>query len=99
VRRASIAAVIVAGVAAAGVAAPGRAGEDSVQLRDGPGRALVEAQCVACHSLDYIPMNSPIFDRAGWQGSVTKMIRVMGAPIDDRDAAAIVDYLATRYGR
>ncbi|MFN7278018.1 MAG: hypothetical protein ACK5VP_09535 [Betaproteobacteria bacterium] len=28
------------------------AGEDSVELAEGPGRALVEARCVACHSLD-----------------------------------------------
>ncbi len=37
-----------------------------------------------CHSLDYIPMNSLFLDRKGWEGSVNKMIKVMGAPISER---------------
>jgi mono/diheme cytochrome c family protein len=75
------------------------AGEDAIELEDGPGRALVEANCVACHSLDYIQMNSPFLDRKGWEASVAKMIRVMGAPVAEADARQIVDYLAARYGR
>jgi cytochrome c5 len=75
------------------------ADESTLRLRDGPGRQLVEANCVMCHSLDYIPMNAPILDRKGWEGSVNKMIKVMGAPIGEEDARAIVDYLASRYGK
>lgn len=78
---------------------PALAGEADVRLREGPGRELVEAHCVMCHSLDYIPMNAPILDRKGWEGSVSKMVKVMGAPIGEDDARAIVDYLASRYGR
>jgi len=52
-----------------------------------------------CHSLDYIPMNSVFLDRKGWEASVSKMVKVMGAPIGEQDAAAIVDYLATNYGK
>ncbi len=74
-------------------------GEATVVLKDGPGRQLVEANCVMCHSLDYIPMNSVFLDRKGWEGSVTKMVKVMGAPIGAQDAAAIVDYLARNYGK
>ena len=37
-----------------------------------------------CHSLDYIPMNSVFLDRKGWEASVTKMMKVMGAPIGER---------------
>lgn len=77
-------------------AAPALAQE---RLRDGPGRQLVEANCVMCHSLDYIPMNSPFLDRKGWEASVSKMIKVMGAPIAEADAQKIVDYLAGQYGR
>ena len=80
-------------------AAPALAQESQFQLRDGPGRQLVEANCVMCHSLDYIPMNSPILDRKGWEGSVNKMIKVMGAPIAEADAQKIVDYLAGHYGK
>ncbi len=75
------------------------AGESSVVLKEGAGKQLVEANCVMCHSLDYIPMNSVFLDRKGWEGSVTKMVKVMGAPIGDQDAAAIVDYLARNYGK
>ena len=78
-------------------AAPALAQESQVRLRDGPGRQLVEANCVMCHSLDYIPMNSPFLDRKGWEASVNKMIKVMGAPIAEADAQKITDYLAGQY--
>ena len=58
-----------------------------VQLKDGAGKQLVEANCVMCHSLDYIPMNSVFLDRKGWEASVTKMMKVMGAPISEQDVA------------
>jgi cytochrome c5 len=80
-------------------AAHATAQESRLQLRDGPGRQLVEAHCVMCHSLDYIPMNSPFLDRKGWEGSVNKMVKVMGAPIAEADAQKIVDYLVGQYGR
>ena len=40
----------------------------------------------------------PLGDAKQWQGVVTKMIKVYGAPISDPDAQAIVEYLATAYG-
>lgn len=80
-------------------AVPALAQESQLRLRDGPGRQLVEANCVMCHSLDYIPMNSPFLDRKGWETSVNKMIKIMGAPIAETDAQTIVDYLAGQYGK
>ena len=53
--------------------------------------------CQACHSLDYIPMNSPFPDAALWD-RITKMIKAYGAPIDDTDAKAIAEYLKKNYG-
>jgi len=73
--------------------------ERRVELKEGPGRAQVEAHCGSCHSLDYVLMNSPFLDRSGWEGSVTKMIKVFGAPIGTDDATLIVDYLNTNYGK
>jgi sulfite dehydrogenase (cytochrome) subunit B len=73
--------------------------ERRLELKDGPGRAQVEANCGSCHSLDYILMNSPFLDRNGWDGSVNKMIKVFGAPISAEDAKAIIDYLNTNYGK
>ena len=87
--------VITLGLAAGLVAAQ----ERRIELKDGPGRAQVEANCGSCHSLDYIVLNSPFLDRAGWDASVTKMIRVFGAPISADDAKVIADYLAANYGK
>jgi len=81
------------------VASPALADESQVKLKDGEGKATVEANCSMCHSLDYIPMNSVFLDRKGWEGSVNKMIKVMGAPIPERDVPAIVDYLTKNYGK
>jgi len=58
----------------------------------------VEANCAACHSLDYIVMNSPYPSAALWDAEVTKMIKAFGAPIDDGDAKVIADYLKKNYG-
>ena len=79
-------------------AAPALADESMVKLADGDGKQLVEANCVTCHSLDYIPMNAPFLNRAGWDGEVHKMIKVMGAPISEDEAARIIDYLSQHYG-
>ena len=73
------------------------AGEESVKLQDAPGRDLVVARCAVCHSVDYVQMNAPVLDRAGWEKSVRKMIDQFGAPISEADAKSILDYLATNY--
>ena len=90
--------VMIVTFACARVSAAG-AEEKPVVLKPGPGLDKVEANCGACHSLDYIQMNSPFLDAAGWNAEVTKMIKAFGAPIDDADANAIVDYLTKNYGR
>ena len=82
-----------------GVASSARADESSVQLTQADGVERVQAYCAICHSLDYIVMNSPFQDRAGWDKTVTKMVKVMGAPLTPEDSAAIVDYLAANYGK
>jgi sulfite dehydrogenase (cytochrome) subunit B len=72
--------------------------EQPITLKPGPGLDKVQANCSTCHSLDYIQMNSPFLNAAGWNAEVTKMIKAMGAPISEDDAKAIVDYLAKNYG-
>ena len=74
------------------------AAEQRVELKAAPGRDKVEANCVACHSLDYIVGNSPFMNRQVWDAEVTKMIKAYGAPIGDADAKEIVDYLVANYG-
>ncbi|HKQ16571.1 MAG TPA: cytochrome c [Steroidobacteraceae bacterium] len=73
------------------------AGEESIRLQDAPDRDLVVARCAVCHSVDYVQMNAPVLDRAGWQKSVRKMIDQFGAPISEEDANRIVEYLAAHY--
>jgi mono/diheme cytochrome c family protein len=75
------------------------AGESDIQLKAGAGKDLVAANCMTCHSLDYIEMHALILDKQGWEKTVDKMIKVMGAPIKPEDAAAITAYLARNYGK
>jgi hypothetical protein len=82
---------------AAFIAMPAMA-EEPVQLKQAPGLETVEGNCGACHSLDYIQMNSPFPNAAMWDAEVTKMIKAYGAPITDADAAKIKEYLVKNYG-
>jgi mono/diheme cytochrome c family protein len=74
------------------------AADKPVQLKQGAGLDKVEANCSGCHSLDYVPMNSPFLNSAGWDAEVAKMIGAYGAPIDPADVKAIADYLKKNYG-
>jgi sulfite dehydrogenase (cytochrome) subunit B len=80
------------------VAVAALAGEKPVQLKNAAGADKVEANCAACHTLDYIPMNSTFLNAAGWDAEVTKMINAFGAPISPDDAKIIGDYLKANYG-
>jgi sulfite dehydrogenase (cytochrome) subunit B len=84
--------------AAFAAAAPGHAEEQPVQLKKAPGIEAVETNCGACHSLDYIRMNSPFMTPQVWEAEVAKMIKAYGAPIEDKDARTIVEYLTANYG-
>jgi len=88
---------IFAGLALAALALAAAAQESTVVLKDAPGRDKVNA-CLACHSADYILMNSRFMDKAAWTASVNKMINAFGAPIDKADVDAIAAYLAQNYG-
>jgi len=77
---------------------PAFADEKPVQLKQAPGLEQVENNCGACHTLEYIQMNSPFLNAAGWGGEVNKMIKAFGAPISEADARTITDYLNKNYG-
>jgi len=82
-----------------GLCTAGAFGQESkVTLKEGPGRDKA-MQCIACHSGDYIPMNSRFLDKAGWTASINKMINVFGAPIPKEDVDTIATYLAEHYGK
>ena len=75
------------------------ADESTLRLTPGDGVDRVQSYCAMCHSLDYIVMNSPFQDHAGWEKTVTKMVKVMGAPLTPEDTVVVVDYLAANYGK
>jgi hypothetical protein len=85
-------------ISAALNAGSAHASEQEIKLKQGAGLDKVEANCQACHTLAYIPMNSPYLNAASWDAEVTKMIKAYGAPVEDADAKAIKDYLAANYG-
>ena len=70
------------------------ADETAITLKDAAGKEAVLNNCAACHSLDYVQMNSPFPDPKLWDAEVTKMIKAFGAPIGDANAKAITEYLA-----
>ncbi|MBO0752350.1 MAG: cytochrome c [Bradyrhizobiaceae bacterium] len=88
-------------VAAVLALASGAAAADEmpVDIKAGAGADKVESNCAACHSLDYIAMNSPFLNAAAWDAEVRKMINAFGAPISTADAKTIVDYLKANYGK
>ena len=72
---------------------------ETAAFKPGKGVELVRANCAACHSADYIKIQprGPGFKKDFWQGEVTKMIKVFGAPIAPQDADKIVAYLSNYY--
>jgi mono/diheme cytochrome c family protein len=90
--------IAIAALMTAFAAMSAAADERGVQLKQAPGLDKIEGHCAGCHSLDYVPMNSPFLSPAGWDAEVAKMINAFGAPIDQADAKIIADYLKSNYG-
>ena len=73
--------------------------DETAQFKPGPNLEVVQGNCGACHSADYIltQPTGPKFKKDFWQAEVTKMIKVYGAPIDEKDVPEIVDYLSATH--
>lgn len=65
---------------------------------DLPGYALVQRDCLVCHSPQYVQSQPPSMPRSYWEATVKKMKKPFGAPFADEDIPAIVDYLVKTYG-
>lgn len=63
-----------------------------------PGYALATTYCYTCHSTDYVRVQPPGVNRAGWRASVVKMQKTFGAQIPDEAIDPIAEYLARTYG-
>ena len=66
-------------------------------FKNGPGVELAIAQCVLCHSADYISTQPPL-PRATWKTTVQKMREKYGAPLPEDKVEPMVDYLVKTYG-
>ncbi len=73
--------------------------DETAAFKPGPNLDVVQGNCGACHSADYIltQPQGPKFKKEFWQAEVTKMITVFGAPIAPDDVPKIVDYLTATY--
>ncbi len=73
---------------------------DGAQLRPSalPGFAKAQANCMSCHSAEYMLTQPPNAGRPYWDAMTKRMKVVFKAPIDDADIPVIVDYLAATYG-
>ncbi|WP_249157748.1 cytochrome c [Bradyrhizobium sp. KB893862 SZCCT0404] len=91
---------VLAALAGSALAAPVnyKTPDEVTAFKPGPNLEVVQGNCSACHSSDYVATQPPMKDKKGfWQAEVTKMIKVYGAPIDDADVGKIVDYLTATY--
>jgi sulfite dehydrogenase (cytochrome) subunit B len=70
---------------------------ETAVLKPGKGAELVSAQCLVCHSAEYIS-TQPRMNRTAWTASVQKMREKFGAPITTNSVDALVQYLVTTYG-
>jgi hypothetical protein len=70
----------------------------SFRPSDLPGYALVQRDCLICHSAHYVQYQPSSSPRAYWEATVKKMQKPFGAPFADDDIPAIVDYLVKTYG-
>ena len=73
---------------------------DGVQLTpsDLPGYAKAQANCVMCHSAEYMVYQPPNAARPYWEAMVKRMKAVFKAPVEDADIPALTDYLVKTYG-
>ena len=61
-----------------------------VQLPDGPGQELVQANCTQCHGLNMIPRSG--FGEDGWEALVATMVE-----LPEMEAKTVAGYLAEHY--
>ena len=70
---------------------------ESGSFKPGPGAQIANAQCLVCHSVEYV-VTQPPFPRAFWAANVKKMQEKFGAEIPDSQVGPLLDYLVENYG-
>ncbi len=67
------------------------------KIKMGKGSDVVQANCLMCHSFGYI-LNQGHQSHEFWHKKIKKMITVFKAPISEKDAKVINNYLFKYYG-
>ena len=70
---------------------------ETASFKPGAGAEIANAQCLICHSVDYVVMQPPL-GRPLWVATVKKMREKYGAEVPDELVDRIVNYLSTYYG-
>lgn len=71
---------------------------ETATYKQAAGSDIANAQCMSCHSADYVKYQPPSTNRATWTAEIKKMQHVFGAPIPDNQIAPLADYLTKNYG-
>jgi len=97
---AAASAILALGVAGQALSKSIELPPDGVQFKASslPGYAKAQANCVACHSAEYMLYQPPSAPRPYWDAMVKRMKMVFNAPINDADMPEIVDYMVKTYG-
>lgn len=95
----SLPSLFLVALAASAVAAPVtiQLPPETAVLKPGPGAELAQANCLICHSAEYVATQPPM-PRKFWEANVKKMIEKYAAPTPPDITAALVDYLVASYG-
>ncbi len=70
---------------------------ETAALKPGKGAELAQANCLICHSADYISSQPPM-PRKFWDAEVKKMIEKYAAPTPADVTVALAEYLTATYG-
>ena len=70
---------------------------ETPKIKDGPGATAIMANCLICHSTEYIT-TQPALPPAAWKAIVEKMQKKYGAPLPPDQVETVVEYLAKSYG-
>ena len=89
---------VLACITAAIAADEWRLPDEKPAFKSAPGADIAQANCIMCHSHEYISMQPPL-TRDQWKAPVAKMQQKYGAPIAPEAVDALLDYLAQAYGK
>ena len=70
---------------------------ETASFRTAPGAEVAMAQCLQCHSAEYITSQPPL-GRDAWKASIAKMRAKYGAAVSPEAEAVLLEYLVGTYG-